>query len=111
MANGTTISYNRAWTFPSDKDLNLWVSGGRGQVQDFDTMFQAFNGMLTIDLTGYSIKPAATYGDILDSDNLFNGLVIGQWEIVDSSAVPEPGMVSLICFGLAGLGLARRKNV
>jgi hypothetical protein len=111
IANGTTLAYSRAFTLPSDTDLNLWRSGpGRLQNQIFDTMLPAFTGMLTVDLTGYSIQSAGTYGDVWYGDSNDNGPILGQWEIVDSSAIPEPAMASLLCFGLVGLGLARRKN-
>ena len=111
VANVATAAYNRAWTLPSDKDLNLWRSGqGNNQDQIFDTMLPAFTGTLTVDLTGYSIQSAGTYGDVLYGDFNPEGPIFGQWEIVNSSAIPEPAMASLLCFGLVGLGLARRKK-
>lgn len=107
MAHGTTESYNFALTLPSDFDLNLFCSGCSTEIQDFDTSFAAFTGVATVDLTGFSILGAGSYGDILGDDDLFSGSsIIGQWEIIDSS-VPLPSTLAL--FGLGLLALWRRK--
>ena len=110
LPHGATLSYNNAWTLPSDLDLNFWCSGSCNETQDFDTTFAAFTGIATVDLTGYSILGAGSYGNILDEDGFIgNGVIIGQWEIIDSR-VPLPSTLALFGLGLAGLGFARRKK-
>jgi hypothetical protein len=112
LAHGLTQAdaYNSAFTSPLDKDLNLFCFGCSSDTQNFITSAPAFTGVGTLDLTGYSILAAGSYGDIHD-DDFSPGTIIGQWKIIDSSAqIPTPATLALFGLGLAGLGWSRRKK-
>lgn len=101
----------------TDLDLNLFDAGNSAALP-FSTAFPAFVGSATFDLSALALLlPAAgALGDIQPGD--FNtgstglGPVIGQWKVIDSSAVPIPGSIAFIMSGLSvGLFVARRRKM
>ncbi|MCB1672055.1 MAG: hypothetical protein R3F41_14095 [Gammaproteobacteria bacterium] len=109
-ASTATSEYTDAWTLPSDFDLNLFNYSFESQI--FSTSSAAFVGSSSVDLSGFSLLTPGSTGDIIDSDNFFvQGVVIGQWQIIDSSGtVPSPGALGLLAVGLLGLVVSKRRG-
>lgn len=93
-------------------DLLIFRNESAPPTQDFMTNAPAFTGSATADLNGFTFSSMG-YGDIIAGlGTSESGQVIGQWQIVTDSVVPEPTTALLGLMGLAACGqvmLRRRK--
>lgn len=81
--------------------INLNLYGDPSTFQSFTTNSPAFTGSLTTDMSHFTSQlplPGAT-GNIRSGNEAHPGPVIGQWEVLGGTPVPEPGMLALAVLG------------
>jgi MYXO-CTERM domain-containing protein len=96
----------------SETDLNLRQFFTTSSY-DFTTTTPAFTGSATVPSGTFGsivpYQPVGTIGDIFLGDESANpGLVLGQFEVIDSSVIPEP--TAALGVTLLGLAALRRRR-
>lgn len=82
----------------SNVDLNLFEDEG-DQDQIFTVSTPAFTGTATLNLSGYSLPPSGTTGDILAGYSGWSGEIIGQYQVVpEPHALPMAAALGLLAF-------------
>ncbi len=99
-AGGEDVFLVKISAIPEPGDAN-----GDGNVNEADATILAGNWQKTI-AGGYSVGDFDEDGDV---DDLDATIMAANWRAGTSASVPEPGTITLLLCGLAGLALLRRR--
>jgi hypothetical protein len=90
------------WTFTDDTDMlftagELAFSGQASWTTDAASYVSALNGA----------QSGNVYAPAISDDDIANAALIGSWEVIGATDVPEPSTLAILGLGL--MGLASRK--
>jgi hypothetical protein len=104
---------NNSVTIGSESLAGVWSAGGVLPEHFYYKMswqpadFSAFNGSVDIDLNVQTWAPIGTTGNVTWGNH---SNVVGTWEIVESTPIPEPTTLTLATFVLLGMGYRLRRQ-
>lgn len=112
-ANNTSDSSPELFSFSADTGLNVWLFSSDSQMS-FTAGELAFSGQAswTVDATAYAsalngAQSGNVYAPADQSTDIPNASLIGTWEVIGATDVPEPSTLAILGLGL--MGLASRK--
>jgi hypothetical protein len=112
-ANNTSDSSPELFSFSTDTGLNVWLFSSDSQMS-FTAGELAFSGQAswTVDATAYAsalngAQSGNVYAPADQSTDIPNASLIGTWEVIGATDVPEPSTLAILGLGL--MGLASRK--